>query len=140
MKKYWATAFLFFISVTSVSAAEQDARGRPDDGTLAAQDKKIDEVFQSASDLEDRWKKAKDEFKNEMGTQVDKIEAALEKRKSALDYGDEERREKIAEDINDLGRVKADLENELSELTAASGVNIAEFKGDIDRKLADAKD
>jgi len=142
IKNYGFFLMLIWLTATGspALAAKEAAEGGPDVQAQEKARKHIRDVIISTADLERRWKEAKEKFKAEMGEQVNVLEAALDERQMALDYGDKKTRDEITENIEDLSRAKADLEGELTELTAASSLDLSQVKGNIENKINDWKD
>lgn len=132
--------FLSCLAGAFPAEAEKTALSGPDPKEREAAAEHIEEILRSTEELESRWDKTKEKYKEEMDKQVNALEAALEERQSSLDYGDKDLRDQIKEHIEDLSRAKADLEGELTELTAATGVDLSQAKGDLERTINDWKD
>lgn len=73
-------------------------------------------------------------------TGLDRLELQLKTLQTELDFGNQERRAVIAEEINDLRRERDRIKRGYSELTAATAVNLMNFKNRIDAVVEDFKD
>lgn len=93
-----------------------------------------------ASPLEKEWDGVKKDYHAKFQKAIDEIDAQIAALKNERDFGDAGRRDQIAEQLNDLERSRARLEEIGNELRAATAVDWLGLKTRVTDAIEDMKD
>ena len=92
------------------------------------------------SPLEKKWDTVKGEYRDKFAKALAELNDQITSLKNERDYGDPKRRDQIAEQLSDLNRAKARMQQRTDELRAATAINWMNLRSRITDAIEDMKD
>jgi septal ring factor EnvC (AmiA/AmiB activator) len=98
------------------------------------------ELRENTTGLEKDWEKEKREYKKKFEEHLKAIEEQLKEIEKQLDYGNADKREQLNQQMFKLWRARARTKRQVDELKAATAIDWANVKSDIDDYFAGIKE